>query len=164
MDAHESYVCRIFSIAVSFMLAGKSRSLTAGDNWETKHHGRYSKRKSNQSSKQKRSLEEISLKHIIRIWYRIQYQAKSEKSFELSSQNFGPTNRGHLCLRLVPGEELKKALEKDFDAMVSAGMFYADPPAFAEILARLAEVEKALNESLSAHYKTDKQKDGLSPV
>ncbi len=57
-------------------------------------------------------------------------------------------------LRLVPEEELREALEQDFAAMVAAGMFYSDPPTFAEILARLKEVENALNASISGHFKS----------
>lgn len=62
-------------------------------------------------------------------------------------------------LRLVPPDELKKALEADFKSMVAAGMFYAEPPTFQEILARLQEVEQLLNESISAHYHAPQVKD-----
>ncbi len=55
------------------------------------------------------------------------------------------------ALRLVPREELQKALETDFKAMVVAGMFYSEPPSFQKILDRLLEVEQALNQSIAAH-------------
>jgi hypothetical protein len=53
-------------------------------------------------------------------------------------------------LRLVPEGNLRKSLEKDYNDMVQAGMFYGDPPAFGEILDRLSEVEKLLNKSVAA--------------
>jgi hypothetical protein len=57
------------------------------------------------------------------------------------------------ALRLVPEGKLKKALEADFMAMVAAGMFYAEPPSFEQILARLTEVQELLNISISNYYK-----------
>ena len=61
-------------------------------------------------------------------------------------------------LRLVPKEELREALAKDFAKMVAAGMFYTDPPTYAKILTRLQEVETALNVSISDHFKSDSKK------
>ncbi len=56
-------------------------------------------------------------------------------------------------LRLVPQDELRKALQVDFKSMVDASMFYKEPPPFKEILTRLAEVEQLLNKSMVTHYK-----------
>lgn len=56
-------------------------------------------------------------------------------------------------LRLVPDRELRDALEKDFAAMVQSRMFYTDPPPFGEIINRLAEVEKLLNDTIRSKYK-----------
>lgn len=56
-------------------------------------------------------------------------------------------------LRLVPQDELREELEKDFTAMVRAGMFYNNPPTFGKILERLGEVEKALNETIASFYR-----------
>jgi len=47
------------------------------------------------------------------------------------------------ALRLVPHDDLKKALEADFDSMVKARMFYAEPPSFKKIMDRLTEVESS---------------------
>lgn len=52
---------------------------------------------------------------------------------------------------LVPTNHLKKALAKDFKAMVNAAMFYSEPPSFEKILDRLAEVQKLLNKSIIGH-------------
>lgn len=49
-------------------------------------------------------------------------------------------------LRLVPGERLHALLATDFEAMQQAAMFVQDPPAFAEIAARLGELETEINE------------------
>jgi len=49
-------------------------------------------------------------------------------------------------LRLVPGEDFVRNLRADFEAMVSAGMFYGEePPTFGEIIKRLRELERAIN-------------------
>jgi hypothetical protein len=56
-------------------------------------------------------------------------------------------------LRLVPSDEMKKALEAEFKSMVAAGMFYNEPPPFQEILTKLAEVQQLLSESITAHYR-----------
>lgn len=49
-------------------------------------------------------------------------------------------------LRLVPQDHFKKVLAFDFSAMLEAGMFYQDPPAFEEILEKLKHIEDAINE------------------
>ncbi len=69
--------------------------------------------------------------------------------------HYGYANYDHCLsggLRLVPGDELANALDNDFKSMVQAGMFYSEPPAFAEILERLKEVERDLNNSITAHF------------
>ena len=47
--------------------------------------------------------------------------------------------------RLVPDEPLRIALERDFSAMVSEGMFFEEPSSFATILEELRTLEASLN-------------------
>ena len=64
---------------------------------------------------------------------------------------FFPTKFYHSCLsgklQLVPDGELRKQLEADFGQMVGAGMFYAAPPKFDEILHRLSEMQATINKA-----------------
>lgn len=48
-------------------------------------------------------------------------------------------------LHLVPSPEYRQKLEKDFDAMRTAGMFVKEPPTFRDILTGLADLEAKLN-------------------
>jgi len=48
-------------------------------------------------------------------------------------------------LHLVPGNELIKELETDYDKMLSAGMLYGEPPSFDEIITNILEIEQAIN-------------------
>jgi hypothetical protein len=48
-------------------------------------------------------------------------------------------------MRLIPDGRLLDALREDFEAMQSAGMFEGNPIAFQEIIARLTELERAVN-------------------
>jgi hypothetical protein len=47
--------------------------------------------------------------------------------------------------QLVPGEKDLKALEKDFNAMIDAGMFYGEEPNFTNIMDMLRILEQRLN-------------------
>lgn len=64
---------------------------------------------------------------------------------------FFPTKFYDSCLngklQLVPERELRKKLEADFGQMVGAGMFYATPPKFDEILDRLSEMQSITNKA-----------------
>ncbi len=42
-------------------------------------------------------------------------------------------------------ETMQRAIEADFEAMVSARMFYEDPPPFSEIADRLERLAAAVN-------------------
>ncbi|MGF1592911.1 MAG: nucleotidyl transferase AbiEii/AbiGii toxin family protein [Kiloniellaceae bacterium] len=48
-------------------------------------------------------------------------------------------------LRLVPNGDARLALEEDYAAMATAGMFYSEPRPFAEILAVCSEIEERAN-------------------
>ncbi|NIA70993.1 nucleotidyl transferase AbiEii/AbiGii toxin family protein [Pelagibius litoralis] len=48
-------------------------------------------------------------------------------------------------LRLVPNGDARLALEKDYAAMTTAGMFYSEPRPFSEILAVCSEIEARAN-------------------
>ena len=48
-------------------------------------------------------------------------------------------------LRLAPGSALDTYLRADFKKMRDAGMFYADPPSFDNILDRLRELQDQIN-------------------
>ena len=62
---------------------------------------------------------------------------------------FFPTKFYDNCLDgrflLVPEGQLRKQLDADFVQMVAAGMFYAVPPKFDEILGRLSEMQSTIN-------------------
>jgi hypothetical protein len=47
--------------------------------------------------------------------------------------------------RLVPNGELLARLERDYQAMIAAGMFYGDPPEFNFIVERLRQLEADIN-------------------
>lgn len=47
--------------------------------------------------------------------------------------------------RLLPQEELRAILARDYAAMVREGMFFTEPPSFEEILSRLTRLEAQLN-------------------
>lgn len=53
-------------------------------------------------------------------------------------------------LRLVPNEELSQALEKDYNEMIKANMFWDDPPTFRDICDSLGSIEEQLNEVFKA--------------
>ncbi len=48
-------------------------------------------------------------------------------------------------LKLVPKTKLADALQKDFDHMVRAGMFWESPGTFESVLEQLAEAEARIN-------------------
>jgi hypothetical protein len=48
--------------------------------------------------------------------------------------------------RLIPDEQLHADLAKDYAAMIESGMFMESPPAFADVMAQLRELEKRLNQ------------------
>lgn len=47
-------------------------------------------------------------------------------------------------LRLIPTDDLKKALRQDYENM--SGMFFGDPPTFDEIIDKISRLEKQINE------------------
>lgn len=47
--------------------------------------------------------------------------------------------------KLVPNDHGRAALEKDYAQMRGAGMFFEEPPAFGDIVERLAELEAVIN-------------------
>lgn len=49
------------------------------------------------------------------------------------------------AMKLVPDDEMLKALEQDYRKMVNDGMFYVEPPAFDVIIADLRELEELVN-------------------
>lgn len=59
--------------------------------------------------------------------------------------------RYHECLtgdlKLVPGNDLRQVLERDFDEMTEAAMFYTTPPPFTSILEHLQSVQEAINDN-----------------
>ena len=57
--------------------------------------------------------------------------------------NYPACLEGKFCL--VPDEPLRAALERDFSAMVSEGMFFEPPSSFATILEELRALETTLN-------------------
>jgi hypothetical protein len=49
-------------------------------------------------------------------------------------------------LRLIPEEELRDALQLDYEKMIANGMFEGEPPSFESIVGRLKALEKEINE------------------
>lgn len=52
-------------------------------------------------------------------------------------------------LRLVPPPELESILAQDYESMISGGMFYEEPPAWSEVLERVAALEQRVNQLAS---------------
>ncbi len=48
-------------------------------------------------------------------------------------------------MKLVPDEEMLRALEQDYKKMIDDGMFYAEPPTFDVLITELKELEKQIN-------------------
>jgi hypothetical protein len=49
-------------------------------------------------------------------------------------------------VRLIPEGKLRQALEKDYQKMKEAGMFYGVAPIFTEIIERITDLEREINE------------------
>lgn len=56
-------------------------------------------------------------------------------------------------LKLVPKAAYIKSLKKDYDGMISAGMFIDEPPLFEDIIDSLAKLEESLNEKISVYFR-----------
>ena len=63
--------------------------------------------------------------------------------YHTASANYEACLAGNL--RLVPTGELSARLERDYEAMIDAGMFYANPPEFTVIIERLRQLEASIN-------------------
>ncbi len=48
-------------------------------------------------------------------------------------------------MKLVPDEEMLRALEQDYKKMIDDGMFYAEPPTFDNLITELRELEEQIN-------------------
>lgn len=57
-------------------------------------------------------------------------------------------------MRIIPHSGIKGALERDYEAMIAARMFFAEPPTFDEILVTLATLEAVINDSAGTPGKT----------
>lgn len=50
-------------------------------------------------------------------------------------------------LRLIPGAPMQTELDRDYQAMVDAGMFVGDAPRFETLMERLRDLEQEINRS-----------------
>lgn len=53
------------------------------------------------------------------------------------------------AVRLLPEADLLRSLQRDYEAMIEAGMFSSEPPSFTEIVSRLELLERTINQAVS---------------
>ena len=107
----------------------------------------------------------LSAERLSRHWYDIACLSKHERSKEAIANSelladvvkykklFYNSSYANYdaCLksafRLVPGDILLKALERDFEQMILSGMFYDEQPVFSDVVESVISLEKLLNYS-----------------
>jgi predicted nucleotidyltransferase component of viral defense system len=86
-----------------------------------------------------RALADRELLHDV-VRHKIVFYASNAANYEACSD----------AMKLVPDDEMLRALEQDYRKMVNDGMFYAEPPAFDVLIGELRILEKLVNAAPAA--------------